>query len=396
MVEKKICVVTGTRADYGLLYWVLKAIQRESSLALQIVATGMHLSTAFGLTYRDIEADGFAIDKKVEMLLASDSDVGVTKSVGLGTIGFADAFHALAPDIVVLLGDRFEILAAATAALIARIPVAHIHGGETTEGAIDESIRHAVTKMAHLHLVATDAFRARVVQLGEDPARVITVGAPGIDYIRHVKLLGRRELERSLGFELGARNFLVTYHPATLGDEAPEDAIRELLSAVEQFPEAKVIFTMPNADPGGNEISRRIEAFVEDFPGRAMVAKSLGQVRYLSTIAQVDAVIGNSSSGIIEVPVLRKPTVNVGSRQRGRPRADSVVDCAPRADEIAEAIRRVCSPSFKATLDKTVSPYGEGGAAERILEVLTSVNLDRLLTKKFHDMPTVGEASESV
>lgn len=386
MVKRKICVVTGTRAEYGLLYWLMKEIQEDPDLELQLVVTGMHLSPEFGLTYRVIEEDGFVIDEKVEMLLSSDTPVGIATSMGLGTIGFAGAFDRLKPDIVVLLGDRFEILAAAQAALVARIPIAHLHGGETTEGAIDEAIRHSVTKMSHLHFVSTDAYRKRVIQLGEHPDRVFHVGAIGLDNIRKLPLLSREELEESIGFQLRSLNFLVTYHPVTLNRMGSEAAMRELLAALDRFPEATVIFTKPNADTDGRIISRMIDEYVQQNPERCRAYTSLGQVRYLSAVKHVDVVIGNSSSGILEVPAFKKPTVNIGDRQRGRLRPTSVIDCAETAEEIAWAIEKALSPEFRGQLENMTSPYGDEYVSGKAKEILKRADLQNILFKGFYDL----------
>ena len=381
---RKICVVTGTRAEYGLLYWLMKEIEADPGLQLQVIATGMHLSPEFGLTYRQIEADGFDIDAKVEMLLSSDSPVGIAKSIGLGVIGFADALAALRPDVMVVLGDRYEILAAAQAAMVARIPIAHIHGGETTEGAIDESIRHALTKLSQLHFVAAEPYRRRVLQLGEDPACVFNVGAPGVENLRRLQLMDPKALEDSLGFDLSSPLFLVTYHPATLGELTPEAAMKALLEALDRFPQARIIFTMPNSDTDGRVIARLIEEYASARPGRAAVYTSLGQVRYLSALKLADAVIGNSSSGIIEAPACHTPTVNVGNRQEGRLKAASVLDCAEDADSIAAAIRRALDPGFRAGIGEGNSLYGYGESAATMKELLKQAKLsDR---KRFHDL----------
>ncbi|WP_126428729.1 UDP-N-acetylglucosamine 2-epimerase [Brevibacillus marinus] len=387
MAKRKICVVTGTRAEYGLLYWLMKEIQDDPDLELQLVVTGMHLSPEFGLTYRTIEEDGFTIHEKVEMLLSSDTPVAVATSIGLGTIGFAGAFDRLQPDIIVLLGDRYEILAAAQAALVARIPIAHLHGGETTEGAIDEAIRHAVTKMSHFHFVSTEAYRRRVIQLGEAPERVYNVGAIGLDNIRKITLLNREELEQSIGFTLGEVNFLITYHPVTLSERSPAESMNELLAALDQFPQAHLIFTKPNSDPGGRVIAKMIDEYVSRHPGRSVAYTSLGQLRYLSAVKHVDVVIGNSSSGIIEVPAFRKPTVNLGDRQRGRVRTSSIIDCREDKSDIVAAINQALSPSFQRQLSELQSPYGEEYVSGKIKDHLKKVALDGVLMKSFFDLP---------
>lgn len=385
-MSRRICIVTGSRAEYGLLRGVIEGVRDSSILTLQLVATGMHLSPEFGLTYREIESDGFAIDERVEILLSSDTAVGVSKALGLGVIGFADAFARLKPDVVVLLGDRFEILAAAAAALFAGIPVAHIHGGETTEGAFDEAIRHSVTKMAHLHFVAAAPYANRVIQLGEAPERVFLVGGLGVDAIRRLELLNRNALERSLDFKLGERNLLITFHPVTLEEGDAAAQMQALLAALDALgPETHLIFTMPNADTGGRELARMVDAFVA---GRANARSytSLGQLRYLSCMQHVDGVVGNSSSGLIEAPSFGIGTINIGSRQTGRLKAASVIDCAPRQDAIEAALKRLFSAAFRHMLADVENPYGSGGATDEIVRALEEHPLEGLLKKRFHDI----------
>ncbi|MBS1189844.1 MAG: UDP-N-acetyl-D-glucosamine 2-epimerase, UDP-hydrolyzing [Rhodocyclaceae bacterium] len=383
---RKICVVTGTRADYGLLRWVMEGIQKSPHLELQVAATGMHLSPEFGLTYRAIEEDGFRVDRKVEMLLSSDSAVGIGKSMGLGMCGFADALADLAPDMLLVLGDRYEIFAAVAAALVARIPVAHLHGGELTEGAFDEAIRHAITKMSHLHFVAAEEYRQRVIQLGEAPERVFRVGGLGIDNILRLPLLDREALEASLEFRFGPRSLLVTFHPATLEVGQAGAQMGELLAALESLSETRILFTMPNADNEGRVLFDMVRDFVSRHPDTAKAYTSLGQLRYLSCLQHVDGVVGNSSSGIIEVPSFRKGTVNIGDRQRGRLRADSIIDCAPEKTAIVRAIERLYTDEFRSILAKAVNPYGEGGASDRIVRELEQCDHDELLKKRFHDL----------
>ena len=393
---KKICVVTGTRAEYGLLRWVMEGIRQSPRLSLQLIATGAHLSPEFGLTYRKIEADGFRIDHRVEMLLSSDTPVGVTKSLGLGLLGFADALAELRPDLLLVLGDRYEIFAAATAAMVARIPIAHLHGGETTEGAIDEAIRHAITKLAHLHFVAAEDYRRRVIQLGEAPERVFLVGGLGIDNILKLKLLGRPALETALDFRLGPKNLLVTFHPVTLEAGSAQAQMAELLAALETLTDTQIIFTLPNADTEGRGLMRQIQGFVERHPQRVKAFASLGQLRYLSAVAQVDAVVGNSSSGLAEVPSFNKPTINIGDRQRGRLKAASVIDCAPHRDAILTALRQMENPEFQARLATTINPYGNGGASAAIVRILEAQPFDDLLKKCFHDLAFNTEAPLSM
>ena len=387
-----MCIVTGSRAEYGLLRPVIEGVQAAPDLELQLVATGMHLSAEFGSTWREIESDGVPIAAQVEMLLGSDTAVGVTKSTGLGMIGFADAFATLRPDIVVVLGDRFEILAAATAAMLAAIPIAHLHGGETTEGAFDEAIRHAVTKMAHLHFVAARPYRDRVIQLGESPERVFEVGGLGVDAIGRIDRMSRVELEQDLGIALGARSLVITYHPVTLEPGAAEAQLRAMLEALDLCePDTTLIFTMPNADTGGRALMTIIDEYVSDRPNAHAFA-SLGQRRYLSLLGEVDGVVGNSSSGLAEAPSFDIGTVNIGDRQAGRLKATSVIDCAPTLDDIVRALRRLRDPMFAAGLADTVNPYGRAGAGPAIVEVLRAVALDGLVKKRFHDLPIEKQA----
>lgn len=390
-MTRKICVVTGTRAEYGLLRWVMEGIRARPELELQVAVTGMHLSSEFGLTYREIERDGFHIDRRVEMLLGSDTPAGVAKSMALGLAGFADALEQLRPDVMVVLGDRFEIFAAVAAAMVARIPVAHLHGGETTEGVIDEPIRHSITKMSQLHFVAAEEYRRRVIQLGEQPDRVFLVGGLGVDSLMKLQLLDRPALEESLGFELGARSLLVTFHPSTLEDSTAEQQMAELLAALGTLRDTRLIFTMPNADTGGRVLLEQVRAFVAEHD-EARAFTSLGQLRYLSCMRHVDGVVGNSSSGIIEAPSLHRGTVNIGDRQRGRLKADSVIDCEADREAIGAALARLYSPAFQASLATVRNPYGEGGASERVVEILSTVNLEGIVKKRFHDLACPGAA----
>lgn len=381
---RKICVVTGTRAEYGLLYWLMKEIQADKDLHFQLVVTGMHLSPEFGLTYRAIEDDGFTIDAKVEMLLSSDTPSGIAKSIGLGVIGFADALASLCPDIMVVLGDRYEILAAVQAALVTRIPVAHIHGGETTEGAIDESIRHAITKMSHLHFVAAEPYRNRVIQLGEHPDTVFNVGALGIENIKRLQLLDKSQLEQSINFEFGTTSFLVTYHPATLGASTPQAAMQALLDALDHFPAVKIIFTKPNSDTAGRVLAQMVDEYSQRNKNRVVVFNSMGQIRYLSALQFVTAVIGNSSSGIIEAPACHVPTVNIGDRQSGRLKAETIIDCSETTESIVEAITKALSPSFQERSKQGRGLYGDGETASMIKKHLKHATLGT--QKHFYDL----------
>ena len=390
-MTKKICVVTGSRAEYGLLRWVIDGLHNSPDLDLQIIATGMHLSPEFSSTWKLIETDGYNVDWKVEMLLSSDSAVGIGKSMGLGLIGFADAFDRLRPDLVVILGDRFEMLAAASAALVANLPVAHLHGGELTRGAYDDAIRHAITKMSYLHFTAAEEYRQRVIQLGEAPERVWNVGGFGLDGVLRVPRLDRTELEGSLGFKMGLRNLLVTFHPETATGARPTAQMAELLAALEEI-DAHVIFTMPNADSDSRALFAMIEDFVARHPVRACCHVSLGQRRYLSALAHVDGVVGNSSSGLIEAPALKKGTVNIGARQDGRLRAASVIDCPAQRSAIAAAIARLYDHRFAAGLVDLVNPYGDGGASERTVAAIEAWT-PGAPPKRFFDLPMALAAS---
>ncbi|MEQ1794857.1 MAG: UDP-N-acetylglucosamine 2-epimerase [Nitrospira sp.] len=384
-MTRKICVITGTRAEYGLLRWVMQGIKGEPSLTLQVIATGMHLSPEFGLTYREIEQDGFRIDRKVDMLMSSDTPVGIAKSMGLGLIGFADALDELQPDLLVVLGDRFEIFAAVSAALVARIPVAHLHGGEVTEGAYDEAFRHSMTKMSHLHFVAAEEYRKRVIQLGESPERVFLVGGLGVDAISRLELMDRSALEAALDFRFASKNLLVTFHPSTLESAAATDQMSELLTALADLHDTNLIFTLPNADTGGRALRHMVEDFVGKHPNARAYA-SLGPLRYLSCIAQVDGVVGNSSSGLLEAPALRKGTVNIGDRQRGRLQASSVINCQPNRTAIKAALQRLYSDDFQSSLKTIRNPYGQRGASDRIIEIIKTCDVSGLAQKRFHDL----------
>jgi GDP/UDP-N,N'-diacetylbacillosamine 2-epimerase (hydrolysing) len=382
---KTVCVVTGTRAEYGLLRWVMEGIEKSPSLNLQLVVTGMHLSPEFGLTVNEIKSDGFVVNRCVEMLVSSDTPTGITKSIGLGLTGFADVMMDLEPDLVLILGDRYEILAAAISAMIARVPLAHLHGGEATEGSIDEAIRHSITKMSHIHFVATDEYRNRVIQLGEQPDNVYQVGGLGIDNISNLELLDRKTLEESLGFQFKERNLLITFHPVTLESKSSQFQMAELLASLDDLEDTYLIFTMPNSDTDGRILFQQIEKFVSKH-NNASVFTSLGQLKYLSCIAQVDAVIGNSSSGLTETPSFKKATINIGDRQRGRMKAASVIDCLPERSAILNTLEKIYLDEFQKKLKSVVNPYGEGGASKLILEILESANLDDIVKKSFYDI----------
>jgi UDP-N-acetylglucosamine 2-epimerase (non-hydrolysing) len=383
-LKRTIAVFTGSRAEYGLLYWLLKDLQSSSEFQLQVIVSGMHLSPEFGETWRQVEEDGFDIDAKVEMLLSSDSAVGIAKSMGVGTLGFADALDRLRPDLLVILGDRFEALAIAQTALVMRIPIAHLHGGEITEGAYDDAIRHAITKMAYLHFVATETYRNRVIQMGESPERVFNVGAVGIDHLVRAPRMSAEELRASLDFPLHSPYLVVTYHPVTLMEESPRESFIALTEALDEFPDHQIILTYPNADNGGRAIIPLLEAYAQRQPERVLAIPSLGFRRYLSAISMASAVVGNSSSGIIEVPAFGIPSVDIGVRQKGRLAADSVLHCEPDRDSIEQALRKALSSEFAADCKTTVNPYGKGHACEAILTVLKLY--DGASHKSFHDL----------
>ena len=378
-------MVTGSRAEYGLLSGLIHAIQDDPELELQIIATNMHLSPEFGLTYKEIESDGFSISKKVVMLLSSDTANATAKSVGLGFIGFADAYEDLRPDMIVVLGDRYEIVPAVSTALFYKIPVAHLHGGEITEGAYDDCISHAITKMSHLHFTSTEEYRRRVIQLGEHPDRVFNVGALGIENIKKVPLMNKEELEATLaGFTFGDKSLLVTYHPVTLENATAAEQIRNLLSALDELLDYKVIFTLPNSDTDGRVIIRLINEYVAKHSERAVAYPSLGLRRYLSALQYVKGVAGNSSSGIIEVPSFGIPTLNIGDRQRGRLAADSVVNSGTGKEEILSGLRKILSPTFN--INETHNPYEGKDTTADILHVLKTYPLEGLVQKSFYNL----------
>jgi len=383
--KRKICVITGTRAEYGLLKRLIKSIDDSPQFKLQLVATGMHLSKKFGLTYKEIELDGFKINKKIDIKLNSDTPTGVSKSTSLGLLGFSRTLEELKPDLVLILGDRFEIFAAAIASMFSRLPIAHLHGGELTEGVTDEAIRHSITKLSHLHFVASKEYKNRVIQLGEDPKNVFLVGGLGVDSIKNTQLLNRHELEDSLKLKFLKKNILVTFHPATLEDTSAGKQMKQLLKALSELKETALIFTMPNADIGGGVLFSMIKDFVTKHDN-AYSYTSLGQLRYFSCIGQVDCVIGNSSSGLSEVPTFKKGTINIGDRQKGRLKAKSVIDCDPNYKSIKKALKKAYEKNFQVDLNATINPYGEGLAVKKIMNVLEKKSFDDLLKKKFYDL----------
>ena len=384
---KKVCVVTGTRAEYGLLKPLIKRINNDSNMELQLVVTGMHLSPEFGLTYQEIEQDGFKITERNEMLLSSDTPNGITKSIGLGIIGFADIFTKIVPNIVIILGDRYEIFAAATAAMTHRIPIAHIHGGELTEGLIDESIRHAITKMSILHFTSTESYRKRVVQLGEQPDRVFCVGALGVENIKTQTLMDKQKLEKNIGFNLDMPYVLVTFHPVTLEDNTAKDQFKQLLRALNSMKGYKIIFTKANADTDGRIINCKIDEYVNNNRKRAAAFASLGMIRYLSALKYCDMIVGNSSSGIIEAPSFHIPTVNIGDRQRGRVRGKSVIDCGNTSKEIIKAINIAQMMNINGILKYEDNLYEKENTSKVILiRIKDYLGTDVDLKKHFYDI----------
>ncbi|MFX4267581.1 UDP-N-acetylglucosamine 2-epimerase [Aliarcobacter butzleri] len=385
MNKRKVCVVTGTRAEYGLLYWLLKEIEADKELEIQLIVTGMHLSPEFGLTYKEIEKE-FKIDKKIEMLLSSDTSVSISKSMGLAQISFAEAYDELKPDIVVVLGDRYEIFSATSAAMIARIPIVHLHGGETTEGAFDESIRHSITKMSHLHFTATEEYRNRVIQLGEHPSRIFNVGGMGIENIKRLKLLTKEEFENSIDFKLNKKNILVTFHPVTLENSTAQEQFQELLEVIDELEDTNIIFTKANSDTDGRIINQMIDDYVARNFHKSVRFTSLGQLRYLSALQYVDAMVGNSSSGLLEAPSFKIGTINIGDRQKGRIKADSVIDCSANKTDIEKAFEKLYSKEFQNSLINVQNPYGDGYASNKIIEEIKKVDLQNILKKSFYDL----------
>lgn len=382
---KKVCVVTGTRAEYGLLYPVLKKINNDSELSLQLVVTGTHLSPEFGYTISEIEKDGFNISSKIEILLSSDTSVGVCKSMGLANISFSETFDRLKPDIVILLGDRFETFCAASVATVCNIPIAHLHGGETTEGAFDEAFRHSITKMSYLHFTSTEAYRKRVIQLGEDPKRVFNVGALGVENIKRIKLLDKESLEKKLDFNLNDKLFLITFHPTTLEKNTSKNQFSEILKALDNF-NAKLIFTKANSDKDGRIINYMIDEYVKN-RNNAIAFKSMGILNYLSAMKYSSLVIGNSSSGIIEAPSFKIPTINIGDRQRGRIQAESVINSKPLYHDIRLAIERGISKEFNNYIKDMTNPYGNGNTSQKVIDIIKRTLEDKIKIKKtFYDI----------
>lgn len=383
---KKICIVTATRAEYGLLKPLMHKLQKSDQFELQVVATGAHLSPEFGLTYRFIESDGVQINDKVEMLLSSDTPTGIVKSMGLAQIGFADIFNRLLPDAIIILGDRYEMLSVASAAAIFTIPIIHLHGGEITEGAYDDAIRHAISKLSAIHFTSTEEYRQRLIQMGEQPTHVHNVGAIGLDNIIDLPLMSREELENSLGIVFKKYNYQVTFHPETLSDISSEEQFGILLQAIRQQKDSYFIFTKANADTNGRVINQMIDQFVNENSAISSAYNSLGSLRFLSTVKMCDAIVGNSSSGIIEAPSLGTATINIGDRQKGRTQANSVVNCKVDLEEILEAFQKITDSTFKKSLKRLQNPYGQGGTSDKILQALSHVDFIDLKIKKFHNI----------
>jgi len=384
-MNRKICIVTGTRAEYGLLYWLMKEIESDSELKLQTIVTGMHLSPEFGLTYKEIEKE-FKIDKKIEMLLSSDTSIGISKSMGIAQISFSEALDELKPDILVVLGDRFEIFSAVSAAMIARIPIAHLHGGEITEGAFDEAIRHCITKMSHFHFTSTAEYRDRVIQLGEEPDRVFYVGALGVDNIKRMQLLSKVEFEKAIDFKLNKKNLLVTFHPVTLEKDTSKDQFSSLLKAIDELEDTNIIFTKANADTDGRVINKMIDEYVSKNLHKSIAFVSLGQLRFLSAMKFVDTVVGNSSSGILEAPSFKVPTINIGDRQKGRIQSSSVINCEPDYLSIQKSLKKVYSTGFQKKLSKINNPYDKLNTVLEIKNNLKSIKLNSILKKNFYNL----------
>lgn len=382
---RKISVVTSTRAEYGLLYWLLKEIEADSELKLQLIVTGMHLSPEFGLTYKEIEKE-FKIDKKIEILSSSHTGLDICAEMARVYEKFAPALAELKPDILVLLGDRYEIFGVAGVASIMQIPIAHIHGGETTQGAFDEAFRHSITKMSHIHFAATNEYANRIIQLGEEPSRVFNVGGPGIENIKKLNLLNKDEFEKSIKFKLAKKNILITFHPATLENSSAREQFNELLKALDELDDTNFIFTKANSDTDGDVINKMIDEYVSENSQKAVAFASLGQLRYLSAIKFVDIVLGNSSSGLLEVPSFKKATINIGDRQKGRARASSVIDVRPVKEEILAAIKRAYSKEFEQTLKDTINPYDGGNPSKKMVKILKEIKLEGILKKKFYDV----------
>ena len=385
MIKKKICVITGSRAEYGLLYWLINEIKSDQDLDLKLIVTGMHLSAKFGLTYVEIENE-FKIEKKIDIKLSSDTCIGVANSMSIAQKLFLKTFLEIEPDIVVVLGDRYEIFSAAIAAMITKIPIAHIHGGEITEGSLDDCMRHCITKMSFLHFVASEEYYKRVIQLGECPSRVFNVGGLGVENVKKLKLLSRGDFEKSIKFKLNKKNILITFHPVTLENNTSKKSFQELLNAIECLSDTNIIFTKTNSDIDGKVINEMIDKFTKLNPKTSIGFKSLGHLRYLSALQFVDIVLGNSSSGLMEAPSFKIATINIGTRQKGRIRASSVIDCKPKKKYIKEAIERAYSKQFQKSLKNAKNPYDKGSSSKKIVNILKNFQIPKILTKEFFNI----------
>lgn len=384
---KKAAVVTATRAEYGMLKNVIDRIDKSEKLELCLMVTGTHFVPEYGMTIKEIEQDGYPIAERIDVLMASDTPSAVSKTMGLTMMSFAEAFERQQPDCLVVLGDRYEILAVCSAAMNAGIPIIHISGGETTQGAIDESIRHCITKMSYLHFAGCETYRQRIIQLGEEPDRVYNFGDVGIESIRLVPAMTKQELEESINFSLDKPYMSVTFHPVTLEVQEAEAQMQELLAALENFGDMKFVITKANADAGGRRINKMIDSFVAEHDNCAAYA-SLGIKRYVNLLRFSEGMIGNSSSGIREAPTIGVPTINIGNRQKGRLQADSILNCAPKKEEIIQAVRKSQTVEFREQARHTVNPYGDGNASERIVRTITDYLYENkiCLEKKFYDV----------
>lgn len=391
-MKRKICVVTGSRADYGLLRWLMQEIMEDQDFELQTIVTGSHLSKAFGQTENEIISDGFKIDKRIEILGEGYNSLSASKATSRCLEGVAIALDELAPDLIILLGDRYEIFAAAAAALLMNIPIAHIHGGEITIGAFDDALRHSITKMSHVHFVAAEDYRKRVIQLGESPDYVFNVGGLGVDSINNIKLRSRKELENELGVRFSSKNLLVTFHPETLGDIDLPVWLKETCELLSELQDTTIIYTAPNSDPGSQEITKVVRSYV-DSNSNSYFFQSLGYLNYLSCLKEVDAVIGNSSSGILEAPSLKVGTINIGRRQQGRLLAESVISISADIFEFREALERVYSDEFKSKVNSSTSPFGEPGASSKILKIIKTLDFKKMREKEFYDIEMIVNKS---
>ena len=385
MIKRKICIVTGSRAEYGLLYWLIKEIESDQDLELQLIVTGMHVSSDFDLTYKEIEKD-FKIDKKIDMDLSSDTSQGISRSMGKGQTSISEAYNELKPDIIVVLGDRYEIFSAACAAMIAKIPIAHIHGGEITEGSWDDSIRHCITKMSHLHFTAAEEYYKRVIQLGEAPSKVFKIGGAGIESIKRLKLLSREEFEKSINFKLNIKNVLVAFHPVTLEKNTSKKQFNEILNSINKLEDTNIILTKSNSDTDGRIINQLIDEYTDKNSNKSLGISSLGQLNYLNALKYIDFIIGNSSSGLLEAPSFKIGTINIGDRQNGRTKAESIIDCLPNSKSIKKAFTKIYSNKFQELLKDVKNPYGNRCASQQIIKILKKIKLNNVLKKKFYDL----------